>query len=130
MQKVTGIREDHEFAECIEQWGWKYHHMGVPTDEKLPEESYIPHLKIYASGFQTSPFGIEWMQFDADCGIHPLIQKIPHLAFVVNDLDYELANRNFKLLGKPNSPSGGVRVAMIEHNGAPIELMEFENRTK
>ena len=130
MQKVTGIREDHEFAECIEKWGWKYHHMGVPTEEKLPEESYIPHLKIYASGFQTSPFGIEWMQFDTDCGIHPLIQKIPHLAFVVNDLDYELANRNFKLLGKPNSPSGGVRVAMIEHNGAPIELMEFENRTK
>ena len=74
MQKVTGIREDHEFAECIEQWGWKYHHMGVPTEGKLPEESYIPHLKIYASGFQTSPFGIEWMQFDADCGIHPLIR--------------------------------------------------------
>jgi len=26
-----------------------------------------------------------------------------------------------------NPPSDGVRVAMIEHNGAPIELIEFEN---
>ena len=92
----------------------------------MPEESYIPHLKIYASGFSTSPFGIEWMQFYEDCNIHPLIQKIPHLAFVVKDLDYELANRNFHILSKPNSSSGGLRVAMIEHNGAPVELMEFE----
>jgi len=126
MEKVTKIREDKEFPECIEKWGWKYHHLGIPTEEQLPAESYIPHLKIYASGFSTSPFGIEWMQFDADSGIHPLIQKIPHLAFVVKDLDYELTNRNFTLLGKPNSPSNGIRVAMIEYNGAPIELMEFE----
>ena len=119
-------RLDHEFARCIEEWGWKYHHLGVPTEEKMPDERYIPHLKFYVSGFDTSPFGIEWMRFDADSGIHPLIQKVPHLAFVVKDLDYELVNRNFNLLGEPNSPSGGVRVAMIEHNGAPIELMEFE----
>ena len=40
--------------------------------------------------------------------------------------DFELANRNFNVIAKPNKPSNGVRVAMIEHNGAPIELMEFE----
>jgi hypothetical protein len=50
------------------------------------------------------------------------------LAFVVNDLDYELTNRNFNLLGEPNSPSSGLRVAMIEYNGTPIELMEFEKK--
>ena len=27
---------------------------------------------------------------------------------------------------KINSPSDGVKVAMIEHNGAPIELIEFD----
>jgi len=122
------IRQDNEMPEAIEKWGWKYHHLGIPTEEKLPDESYIPHLKIYASGFSTSPFGIEWMQFDTDCDVHPLIRKIPHLAFVVKDLDYELSNRNFNLLGKPSSPSGGLRVAMIEYNGAPIELMEFERK--
>ncbi|MCD7901989.1 MAG: hypothetical protein LUH22_19690 [Bacteroides sp.] len=123
---MENIRLDHEFAKCMEEWGWKYHHLGVPTEEKLPDEAYIPHLKLYASGFSTSPFGIEWMKFDADCDVHPLVRKVPHLAFVVKDLDYELANRNLNLLGKPNSPSGGLRVAMVEHDGAPIELMEFE----
>lgn len=55
-----------------------------------------------------------------------LIETLPHLAFVVPDLDYELANRGFKILTYPNAPMDGVRVAMIEHNGAPIELMEFD----
>lgn len=123
---MNKIRLDQELPECIASWGWKFHHIGIPTEEKMPDDAYIPHLKLYAFGFSTSPFGIEWMQFDADCDIHPLVRKIPHLAFVVNDLDYELANRNLKLLGKPSSPSGGIRVVMVEHNGAPIELMEFE----
>ena len=44
----------------------------------------------------------------------------------VADLDYELANRDFKVITEPNPPAEGIRVAMIEHNGAPIELIEFE----
>jgi len=55
-----------------------------------------------------------------------MIQKVPHLAFVVEDLDFELAHRNFNVITEPNYPSDGLRVAMIEHNGTPIELMEFE----
>ena len=31
------------------------------------------------------------------------------------------------VITEPNPPSTGVRVAMIEHHGAPIELIEFEN---
>ena len=119
------IRLDSELAKCVEQWGWVYHHLGIPTKEEKDDETYIPLYKFYVSGFQTSPFGIEWMRFDADSPIHPLIQAIPHLAFVVENLDEELANRKFNIITEPNAPSNGVRVAMIEQCGAPIELMEF-----
>jgi hypothetical protein len=59
-----------------------------------------------------------------------LIQSVPHLAFEVKDLDYELTNHELNVITEPNPPSEGVRVAMIEHNGAPIELIEFENNNK
>ena len=59
--------------------------------------------------------------------VHELIQTVPHIAFVVEDLDFELATRGFTILTKPNPPSEGVRVAMIEHNGVPIELIEFSS---
>ena len=68
-------------------------------------------------------------EFFSDSPIHPLIQVVPHLAFKVTDLDYELANRQFNVITNPNPPSDGVRVAMIEHNGAPIELIEFNKKS-
>jgi len=77
------IRQDFELPACIENWGWKYHHLGIPTDIKMPNERYLPHLKFYVSGFSTSPFGIEWMRFDDDCPISDLIKSVPHIAFEV-----------------------------------------------
>jgi len=122
---MTKIRLDHELPESIEQWGWKYHHLGIPTDKIMPNEKYLPQFKFYVSGFSTSLFGIEWMRYEKDSPIHPLIQAVPHIAFEVAVLDYELNNRDLKVITEPNPPSEGIRVAMIEHNGAPIELIEF-----
>lgn len=119
-------RADHELPEAIEQWGWTYHHIGIPTDKVMPNEKYIEKLKFYVSGFETSPYGVEWMRFEEDSPIDELIQTTPHIAFKVDDLDHELASRDFNIIIAPNAPSDGVRVAMIEHNGAPIELIEFD----
>jgi hypothetical protein len=32
---------------------------------------------------------------------------------------------NLKVITESNFPAEGIKVAMIEHNGAPIELIEF-----
>lgn len=122
------LRLDHELARCVEEWGWKYHHLGIPTDVRRENEKYLSQFKFFVSGFETSPFGIEWMRFEEGSPIHELVQTVPHIAFEVGDLDYELANHAFNVITEPNPPSDGVRVAMIEHNGAPIELIEFANK--
>jgi len=126
MKRKKQTRKDHELPQSIVEWGWRYHHLGIPTDKIMPGEKYISQFKFYVSGFETSPFGIEWMRFEKNSPIHPLIQTVPHISFEVDDLDYELANRNLKVLTAPNSPSEGVQIAMIEHNGAPIELIQFK----
>lgn len=124
-RRPGALRPDHMPPAAIESWGWRYHHTGIPTTLKMPNEKYIPHLKFYVSGFGSSPYGIEWMRFEPNSPIHPLIQRIPHVAFEVDDLNHELTKREFTVLTAPTTPSGGVRVAMIKHNGAPIELIEF-----
>ena len=40
------LRPDHELPECIKNWGWKYHHIGIPTTKIMPGERYIPNLKF------------------------------------------------------------------------------------
>ncbi len=124
------IRQEHELPESIEQWGWKYHHLGIPTDKQMPNEVYLPQFKFYVSGFSSSPFGIEWMRFEKDSPMDKLIQTVPHIAFEVADLDYELAIHKLKLIAPLNPPAEGIRVAMIEHNGVPIELIEFTKRVE
>lgn len=119
-------RKDNELPIAIAEWGWKYHHMGIPTKIKMPGETYLPQFGLFFSGFSTSPFGIEWMRYEDGSPVDKLIQTVPHIAFEVADLDYELAHHDLKVITAPNAPSNGVRVAMIEHNGAPIELIEFE----
>ncbi len=116
-------RLEHELPLVTEKWGWKYHHIGIPVNEPIPGERYIPHLKLYVKGFDTSPFGVELMRFEDDCPFDDIIKTKPHIAFEVPNLDEAI--KGFELLGKPNSPINGVKVAMIKHNGVAIELMEF-----
>nr|WP_319569654.1 hypothetical protein [uncultured Draconibacterium sp.] len=125
---MNNLRKEHELPQALVDWGWKYHHLGIPTTKKMPGERYLPQFKFFHSGFPTSPFGVEWMRFEKDSPIHPLIQKVPHLAFEVENLDHELTTRNLKVITPPNPPMEGVRVAMIEHNGAPVELIEFKKK--
>lgn len=120
-------RKDHEPPPAIASWGWQYHHTGIPVKTAMPGETYLPGFKMHVSGFDTSPFGIEWMRFDADCPLPGIIQTLPHVAFQVDDLDLILQNTDFEILLSPAVPSEGVMSAMLLHNGAPIELISFHH---
>ena len=102
-----------------------YHHLGIPTVEPRPHEVYFSNLKMYVSGFEDSPFGVEWMRFEPDCPLPPLVQTVPHVAFRVDNLERALQGQS--ILIEPNSPSPGVTVAFIVHNGAPIEFLQFDD---
>ncbi|MCX6142752.1 MAG: hypothetical protein NTZ35_05985 [Ignavibacteriales bacterium] len=124
--KLNEKRLDHEPPAVIVERGWRYHHLGIPTALPKPNEIYLEKFKLYVSGFSTSPYGIEWMRFEDDSPISDLIKTVPHIAFEVENLESALAGK--EILTPPNSPSDGVQVAMIVHNGAPIELIQFRNR--
>ena len=117
------VRKDSEPPFAISKMGMRFHHIGIPTNELKPNEKYIEQYKFYVSGFDTSEFGIEWMRFEEGSPISKIVQKIPHIAFEVDNLDTAVKRK--KLIGDISSPSEGVRAAMILENGAPIELLEF-----
>ncbi len=116
-------RRDDEPPAATAERGWRYHHIGIPYLEPRPGEQHVAHLKIFVSGFERSPYGVEWMRFEPGCGVPEIIRRVPHVAFEVDDLDAAIVGK--QVLTPPNSPSEGCRVAMIVHDGAPIELIEF-----
>ncbi len=101
----------------------RFHHIGIPTDVAHPGERYLAEHKVHICGYETSPYGIEWMRFETGSPVPELVRRIPHVAFEVDDLAATIAGK--EILIAPNSPSPGVTVAFIVDDGAPIEFLQF-----
>lgn len=121
-------RRENEPPSAVSRRGWKYHHLGIPTSASHAGERYVPSLKLHVAGFDTSPYGIEWMRFEPGCDVHDLVRTVPHAAFEVDSI--EEAIKGCTVLAEANSPSPGVRVAMIVDDGAPVELIEFSKKRR
>lgn len=106
----------------------KYHHIGIPTAIPRANEIFLEKYKMHVSGFDESPYGIEWMRFEPDSPLPELVKTIPHVAFEVDDLVDAL--RGKEVLISPNSPSDGITVAFIVDNGAPVEFLEIRKPTQ
>jgi hypothetical protein len=104
----------------------KYNHLGIPTNQKRENETYLPLFKMYVSGYEESLFKIEWMRFEPGCPLPEIVKTVPHVAFEVDSLSEAIKGKN--VIIEPNSPSDGVQVAFIEENGAPVELMQYFNK--
>lgn len=106
----------------------KYNHIGIPTTEHFEGEIDLPHLKITVSDHANNPFGIQWQRYWDDAPYPELVKKVPHVAFEVDQLESALAGQ--KIIIPPNSPSPEVMVAIIEVNGAPVELMQIDRSVR
>lgn len=102
----------------------KYHHVGIPTKNKLKDEEYLKDLKMYVSGYGRNPYGIEWNRYEKDAPYPEIVKTIPHVAFEVDNLEAAIKGRN--VIIPPNSPAPGILVAFIEDNGAPIEFLQID----
>ena len=102
----------------------KYHHVGIPTTVPRDGEQHLEEYGVYVQGFETSPYGAEWMRFEPGCPLPELVRTGPHVAFEVEDLRAALVGK--QVLIEPNSPSPGVTVAFIVDNGVPIEFLQFD----
>ena len=104
---------------------YRYHHMGIPVTEERPGEHYSSTFKMYTSGGEDpGGFRVQFHRFDPGSSLHPLIQSKPHVAFQVDDL--EAAIEGEVLLLDPYEPFEGFKVAIIEDDGVPIELVETD----
>src|SRR5215472_1535754 len=124
---MMGKRLNHEPPAVTAKLGWRYHHIGIPHTQPRAQEHHVAHLGVHVSGFETSPYGIEWIRFEPHCGVPAIVRTVPHIAFAVDDLDEALKGR--EILIAPTEPSVGVRVAFILDDGAPVELLEFDTAT-
>ncbi|PVD52240.1 hypothetical protein DC498_10985 [Terrimonas sp.] len=101
----------------------RFHHMGIPTTQVMPGERYSAAFKMYTSD-SPGQFRIQFHRFEEDSPLHPIIQKLPHVAFQVDNLLTAIANK--KILLGPYEPIAGYKVAIIDDAGVPVELIQTD----
>ena len=96
-------------------------HFGIPTDIPKEGEAYLSDLKLYVTDISSSPNKIEFLRFEADSPMPDLIKKQAHIAYVVDDIDAEMAGK--PVLWPKTVMSDELTIAFIEEEGIAIELM-------
>ncbi len=99
-----------------------FSHIGIPTTEDRTWDGFYEPGRIHYTDFSQDEFGVEWLKFDADSPMPEMMRTIPHVAFLVENIEEALQGR--EILVETFSPGEGVRVAFVVHNGAPVEFME------
>lgn len=104
-----------------------FHHIGKPVPlEQIkdhPDTKYSPLFDMYSLDMKNDlSLPIELHAFGPASSLDPLIQKEPHVAFKVNNIDKALIDK--KILMPLYQPFADYRCAMILVNEQPIELIE------
>ena len=104
---------------------YEFSHIGIPTTEEKDWDGFYEPGKIHYTEFDKDEYNIEWVKFDKDSPMPELMRTTPHVAYFVPNMENALLNK--EILVETFSPSEGVRVAFIIHNGAPVEFMEIKD---
>lgn len=101
-----------------------FHHIGLPTEDPQPDETYVEETKVWVTDPADHPFRVEYLRYEADSPVTGPLREKPHVAYRVDDLAAALEGK--ELLLEPFTPMPGLSVAFFEEDGVVIEYMQFE----
>jgi len=99
-----------------------FHHFGVPTKTKYEGAMFIEGAKVHVTDPEKHPYRIEFVRFEKGGPLPKEVQKNPHAAFMVDDI--EAAVKGQKVLVAPCAVSAELKIAFIMDGDAVIELMQ------
>jgi hypothetical protein len=101
----------------------EFHHVGIPTARKQPDEIYLEGVKLHITDAGRSPHHIEWIRPEPGCPFPEVMKTTAHVAYTVESLEEALQGQ--KVIVEPFEPMKGVRVAFVLEGEAPVEYLEF-----
>ena len=102
----------------------KFNHVGIPTAQVRPGETYLEGGRLYITAIDASPYAIEWLRFEADSPMPDILKTQAHVAYEVENLEAAMAGKPVVL--EPFSPMPGLRVGFVTDDGALVEFMQKE----
>ncbi len=100
-----------------------FHHIGMPTNEVQPGETYVADTKVWVTRPENHPMRVEYLRFEEDSLVSGPLRDMPHMGFRVDDIHAALEGEDVIL--EPFTPMEGLQVAFFMKDGAVFEYMQF-----
>ena len=100
-----------------------FHHIGLPTHEPQPNETYVADTKVWATDPADHPYRVEFLRFENDSPVTGPLRNMPHVAYRIDDIAAAITGKEIIL--EPFTPMPGLSVAFVKEDGAVIEFMKF-----
>ncbi len=100
----------------------EFDHVGVPSEEKRPNEMWVPETRVWVTDPLQDPHRVEWLRFEPDSPVSGPVRGLPHVAFRVDRLEDELSGA--KIVLGPFQATDTLRVVFVLKDGAVFEFME------
>ena len=101
----------------------EFHHLGLPTTEKQPDEVYVEDTKVWVTSPDEHPQKIEFLRYEPDSPVEGPLRNLPHFAFKTDNLKGDIEGE--KVILGPFDPMDNLTVVFIEKDGVVFEFMEF-----
>ena len=105
----------------------EFHHCGLPTDDKQPDETYVEATKVWVTDPMKHPYKVEFLRYEPDSPVTGPLRDLPHFAYKTDNLKRDLEGEDV-ILG-PFNPMEGLEVVFIHKDGAVYEFMQFGEET-
>lgn len=98
-------------------------HIGVPTREKQPGETYVEGLKVHLTNPDDHEYKFEYLRFEPESCLPAELQVFPHIAVKVPCLQ-EALSKCQEVLVQPMQASDTLTIAFGKRDGVYFEFMK------
>jgi hypothetical protein len=109
----------------------QFDHVGIPTTEKKPDETFVPATRVWITDAHRHPFRVEWLRFEPDSPVEGPLRDMPHVGFRVEDVrQITERSQGMKVLLEPFDAGFAVAGFYQTSDGACIELVWYREEPK
>jgi len=101
----------------------KFHHLGIPVKEKMPDMGYFASIKCWGTDPEATHGRVEYLFFEEGSPMAEAVMTDSHVAFVVDDLDKEIAGK--ECVYGPTELPEGVKIAFFYVDGCLTEYCQM-----
>ena len=104
----------------------RFHHVGLRAMEPQPDENFVTATRVWVTDPNHHPQRIEYLRYESDSHLDATFKDTPHVAWVVDDIEPWIADKEIAIPPFDVGEPAFVRVAFVWEEGMISEYMAFK----